>query len=881
MPPPLILHIDDSPDLPAGVAEALEEDGFELRHTVDPEEAMRLVEERSPALVLMDMELTACEGPDLMAGIRNPSCGSVPVLVVTNVPRDSALHGEAIALGVVDFLTKPVSGAALLEAIRETAPPPGGTAPGAAPAAGDLSGDLSETPMPELLARLRRRGANGLLAVRHGKIRVGVQLRNGSPIGVSSSRRAPLAEAVLYETFRWEKGRFAFSEGGCLEPEAMLELEGDPAGLLLTGVLDASPPRQVRERLAKRESLYVSITGESESALEAEGVRFTRSQRKLLEGLGGEDTLSVLLDSDAFDERLVYALWVAGWLELQTAPTLTLTELLGDIVEEEPERGVPAPRRDEHERELKELRQARAERERELAELAQTREEQKQELEQLARARAERLRELEELERARDEREREHEALAPALEERAQELEELGRARAVRARELQTLARAREEHEQELAELVRAREEREREHEALAPALEERARELEELTKARAERAREVEALARVREEHEQELEELARAREEQVRELAALAPALEERSRELEALERAREELAREVAALARVREEHERELEELARERQQRTQEPEGAAPSLHGPEPVKEPTPARPEPAAKSPAAVQTGPPPQPIDTAPAEPEPRHGEIALFDAPKQEGDPGIAESLRALAKRVLAGDDFQALGIAPIASDAEVRAAYEAILQEIPEIESTTANLVHTQQAKRIRSRIEAAYANLGSEEKRRAYSLLREEEEQDRKAKPSAERALEGERWFRKGKSHLEQKHCDAAIEAFGMAAHLDPEQGEYASHLGYALFLSNPKDDVVQREAMEHLAAGIKRSPKHELSYLYLGRILKAKGDVEVAKKIFKKALRIKPDFHPAVQELRVLEMRERSGKGMLSRLIGR
>ena len=58
-------------------------------------------------------------------------------------------------------------------------------------------------------------------------------------------------------------------------------------------------------------------------------------------------------------------------------------------------------------------------------------------------------------------------------------------------------------------------------------------------------------------------------------------------------------------------------------------------------------------------------------------------------------------------------------------------------------------------------------------------------------------------------------------------------------------------------------------------------YVYLGRILKAKGDIDVAKKIFLKALRIKPDFHPALRELRVLEMRERKGKGVLSRLMGR
>jgi tetratricopeptide (TPR) repeat protein len=210
----------------------------------------------------------------------------------------------------------------------------------------------------------------------------------------------------------------------------------------------------------------------------------------------------------------------------------------------------------------------------------------------------------------------------------------------------------------------------------------------------------------------------------------------------------------------------------------------------------------------------------------------PEPGHGEIALVGtaAPARDRDP-ITASLRDLAKRVLGGNDFEALGIEPSASDLQVHRAYMAILQQIPKIEPTAANLVHSQKAKRIRNRIEAAYTNLRDEEKRRAYSLLQEEEEQDRKAKPSAERALEGERWFRKGKAHLEQKRSSDAVEAFGMASHLDPEQGEYASHLGYALYLTNPTDEVVQREAMEHLACGIKRSPRHELSYVFLGRIL--------------------------------------------------
>jgi CheY-like chemotaxis protein/tetratricopeptide (TPR) repeat protein len=717
---------------------------------------MRFVEERRPDLVLMEIELEGCDGLDLMAGIRGLQPDSLPVLVVTRAPRDSAIHGEAIALGVADFLTKPVRAAELLAAIHEIVPPPrepGSTSKPAQAAEGTheaagLTGNLSDTPMPELLARLRRRGANGVLAVGHAGIRVGVQLRNGSPVGVSSSRRDPerVAEVLLFETFSWEEGRYAFSEERRLEPEATDELAGDPAGLLLAGVLDSSPARQIRERLAKCESLYVSITKESESALEAEGVAFSRRQRKQLESLGGADTLSVLVESKAFDERLVYALWVGGWLRLHTVPTLTMADLLGDTAELEPELDEPG----------------------------------QEGTEQAAKRVAE-----------------ETEAVAKQLRLRKRQ-----RAAAKRAAKQAAAKRAAEE----------------------AEAAAKRAAEEAKIAAKRA--AEEAEAAAK----------QAAAKRAAEEAEAAAKQAAAKRAAEEAEA--------AAKQAAAKRAAEEAEAAAKQAAEKRA--AEEAEAAA---------KQADPVQAESASKD------------------------VEIAPFEAPPTDDRESLSRSLRELAERVLAGDDFEALGITPSASDQEVRSAYEGILADIPEIEPTAANLMLAQRAKRIISRIDAAYANLRDEEKRRAYSLMREEEEQDRKQKPSAERALEGERWFRKGKAHLEQRRCAEAVEAFGMASHLDPEQGEYVSHLGYALYLSNPNDEVVQGEAMEHVACGIKRSPKNELSYVYLGRILKAKGDTEVAKKIFLKALRIKPDFHPAVRELRLLEMRER--KGVFSRLLRR
>jgi DNA-binding response OmpR family regulator len=141
------------------------------------------------------------------------------------------------------------------------------------------------------------------------------------------------------------------------------------------------------------------------------------------------------------------------------------------------------------------------------------------------------------------------------------------------------------------------------------------------------------------------------------------------------------------------------------------------------------------------------------------------------------------------------------------------------------------------------------------------------------------KTEAERALEAERWFRDGKGFLAAKRFQQAAEAFGMASHLDPGEGEYAAHLGYSLYLTNPKDTLLERESLEHIARGIKQSPSRELSYVFLGRIFKAKGDVEMAAKVFRRALKIRPDCHPARQELRLLELRDTKKTSLLGRLL--
>jgi CheY-like chemotaxis protein/tetratricopeptide (TPR) repeat protein len=233
---------------------------------------------------------------------------------------------------------------------------------------------------------------------------------------------------------------------------------------------------------------------------------------------------------------------------------------------------------------------------------------------------------------------------------------------------------------------------------------------------------------------------------------------------------------------------------------------------------------------------------------------------------------------EEFSCLAGALAQQDDFSVLEVSELASDEDVRRAYHAQLEALGVAGPKPEDPRMAQLVEQIRGRVTIAYRHLQDVESRDSYAAARREEEKARAAREEAARALEAEGWFRKGERFLRSKRYDEAVEAFGMSAHLDPEEGEYVSHLGWALYLKQPDDDLVRREALEQIARGIKLSPRRALPYVYLGRIFKAIDDPEHARKMFRKATKVDPDCHPALQELRLLEMRDQKHKGVLGRL---
>jgi len=120
-PDETVLIADDEPDILTLLAEVLEPEGVRLLLAADGETALRLAQSAKPSLILMDWQMPALSGLDVLRALRssdNPAVRDVPVVLLTGRAsrEDTAAGFEA---GATDYLTKPFTPAHVRSRVRE------------------------------------------------------------------------------------------------------------------------------------------------------------------------------------------------------------------------------------------------------------------------------------------------------------------------------------------------------------------------------------------------------------------------------------------------------------------------------------------------------------------------------------------------------------------------------------------------------------------------------------------------------------------------------------------------------------------------------------------------------------------------------------------
>ncbi len=110
-----ILAVDDDPNDLRYVRDTLAKSGYEPVVTGDPEEAVRLMGEARPELVLLDLMLPGTDGIELMGDILEVA--DVPVIFLSVYGREEVVT-RAFEMGAVDYVVKPFSSTELSARIK-------------------------------------------------------------------------------------------------------------------------------------------------------------------------------------------------------------------------------------------------------------------------------------------------------------------------------------------------------------------------------------------------------------------------------------------------------------------------------------------------------------------------------------------------------------------------------------------------------------------------------------------------------------------------------------------------------------------------------------------------------------------------------------------
>jgi curved DNA-binding protein CbpA len=173
------------------------------------------------------------------------------------------------------------------------------------------------------------------------------------------------------------------------------------------------------------------------------------------------------------------------------------------------------------------------------------------------------------------------------------------------------------------------------------------------------------------------------------------------------------------------------------------------------------------------------------------------------------------------------------------------------------------------------------VSEAYETIASSERRLEYLRALRNRDHEAAELEEGQRALRAELEFQKGQGCLQRKDYSVAVQHFERAMRTYPEEGEYQAHFGWAFYLAGPDEPGRLREAIEHVLAGRKLAPDREKPYLFLGWLYKASGRVQIAERMFHRALQLDPDCVEAIRELRLIDMRRQRSRGLVRRILRR
>ncbi len=116
-----VLIVDDDPEIKVLVKRILENVGFSVMEAESVKNAIRIIRESVPDLVILDLNMPEADGFVFLAfrkqNVQSGALGNFPVIVLSGESDPKAVQ-KAIGLGAANYLVKPLEAGLLIQRIR-------------------------------------------------------------------------------------------------------------------------------------------------------------------------------------------------------------------------------------------------------------------------------------------------------------------------------------------------------------------------------------------------------------------------------------------------------------------------------------------------------------------------------------------------------------------------------------------------------------------------------------------------------------------------------------------------------------------------------------------------------------------------------------------
>ena len=119
--PPLVLVVDDDPDTRDVCDMLLERAGYQRLMAGSGEEAVSILEQTTPALIVLDLNMPGMDGWSVAALVRkHERTARIPILVVTGLTQN--VENAARRAGATAFCLKPIDAKRFVKEVKRLCP---------------------------------------------------------------------------------------------------------------------------------------------------------------------------------------------------------------------------------------------------------------------------------------------------------------------------------------------------------------------------------------------------------------------------------------------------------------------------------------------------------------------------------------------------------------------------------------------------------------------------------------------------------------------------------------------------------------------------------------------------------------------------------------